>query len=396
MSIAEPLSFTLSTGLQGLDDIRDEWNRLSMQVAHPRYYQMPTWYGAYLHALSLNERSVHFVTARRGQRLVAMFPLRRVDRQLYGVPLKVLQFPSHSHMPLADCLLATAESGQGMLDALDRFLNMETTIRWDLMYFSGTPEDSDMSRIFHNSGSSRARSKPYGKSYSIACRSDYEDSTSHLSKRFRRNIARLKRKAARQGRLEYRTCFQKACMEPFLEEFLQVEQDGWKGAGNTAILCHPCLVAFYRRLAMDTWPVEGCQINLLMLDGEAVAGQFGLVSDGVLNLLKVGYRQDHAGIGPGNLLLAGMLKRCDQMPTLNAISFVTAPAWAEKWRSQSTDVYSHYLFNNTVAGNAGLYFYRAKPHLKRLVSAAGKIRPRRWRTAKSDRFDKRAAGKDST
>jgi hypothetical protein len=93
-------------------------------------------------------------------------------------------------------------------------------------------------------------------------------------------------------------------------------------------------------------------INLLWLNGSCIAGQFCLLVDRVLYLIKIGYHEKHAHLAPGNLLMERVLADGSRDATMRAISFVTDPPWSHLWRPESRLVSNYYIFNRTLPGLA--------------------------------------------
>jgi Acetyltransferase (GNAT) domain len=156
------------------------------------------------------------------------------------------------------------------------------------------------------------------------CARPFDELMARLSKHFRRNLRAHRKKLASFADVRFATATGDG-LEAAFETFIAVEASGWKGVSGvgSAIALHPRLLAFYRRLAANTR--DRCEIHLL-------AAQFCVVSGEQYSILKIGYDEAYARIGPGLLLLETTLERCCADPAIKRMSLVTDGAWQRDWR----------------------------------------------------------------
>jgi hypothetical protein len=184
----------------------------------------------------------------------------------------------------------------------------------------------------------------------LDCSQGVDHALAAVSKSFRQNLKRLTRRAESTGALQYRMVTRPDELEAALDQFLAIESSGWKKDTGTAIAQDASLVEFYRGLVRDFGARGLCRINLLTLDGTTIAAQFGLISDRQLNLLKIGYSNDHANIAPGNLIMRDTIEQVCADPALDRLCFVTHPPWAHLWKPHLTSVDYVTLFPATLSG----------------------------------------------
>jgi CelD/BcsL family acetyltransferase involved in cellulose biosynthesis len=173
-----------------------------------------------------------------------------------------------------------------------------------------------------------------------------------VSRSFRHNLRRLARRAEASAPLRLDICRTPEALAPALDRFLALEASGWKGKGGrgSAIAEHPRLTAFYRALA-DAFGARGeCVIALLHHGGRPVAAHFGLIAAGRYNILKIAYSEADAAIAPGNLLMERVISWCCEQRDIGELSFVTGPAWCERWKPHFDPVRTYRLFAPTLAG----------------------------------------------
>jgi CelD/BcsL family acetyltransferase involved in cellulose biosynthesis len=125
--------------------------------------------------------------------------------------------------------------------------------------------------------------------------------------------------------------------------------------------------AFYRSLIREYSIPNACVINILLLDGKCIAGQFCLLTDGVLYILKIGYNESYAQIAPGYLLLDQVLRNYVDGRLVHNVNFVTDPPWTHLWRAKSLAVNECTIYNNTARGWLAYLWTRGKQKIRTLV-----------------------------
>ncbi len=127
----------------------------------------------------------------------------------------------------------------------------------------------------------------------------------HLRKKKLKELRRLRRRLADAGRLEvdeYRFGDVRDA-RPWINEFLQLERQGWKGASGTALHCRASERAFAIELMVGA--AEAGQLMMLKfsLDGEPVAMKvsFAAPSQGAF-AFKIAYDERFEACSPGVLL----------------------------------------------------------------------------------------------
>ncbi|MHB8533903.1 MAG: GNAT family N-acetyltransferase [Sulfuricaulis sp.] len=336
----------------GLNALRSDWDRLAYILSPRCFFHVYDWYKSYLDTLELDPSCVHFFAVYRGESLVGIVPLKSSVRYLRGVYLRLLELPHHPHLALRDGLLVSAADNVAIVHALVSHLHEQTEISWDALLLSCVPDDSTMASAFRAASLPRLVSTIQGYSHYVEFSGSPDEINERVSGSFRRNLQRLKRRASELGTLTYRSYRTTQELLQAFPSFLEVEASGWKGAKEkrTAIVCHPELRAFYERLIQSFSQDECCVINLLWLNDICIAGQFGLLVDRVLYILKIGYHEAYSNLAPGNLLMASVLGDFSRSGTVRAVSFVTGPPWSHLWRPETSAVWDHYVFNTTWRG----------------------------------------------
>lgn len=379
--------FTIERGLEGLDALEQQWRHLAAAPGM-RFYQFAEWYRAYLTALEPEPDSVYFCSFRRGERLVAVFPLKYRVTKRFGVTLRCLESPQHPHLNLADFVLSQEMDNADLLNRLVGQL-ASSGIDWDLLQIHRTPDDGAAAFCLANRPPARTVSWVSGESQFIPTIESFDAIAARLSGSFRRNLRRLRRRCEGLGKVRFRPCTSSAELQEAFPAFLELESSGWKGAAgqSTAIALHPHLRRFYEELMAGFGASGRCRINLLVLDDQPIAGQFCLVAGGIHAVLKIGYRESAAHVAPGNLLFEEVFRACSADGAISALTFVTSPDWARSWRPDSRSLLSCQIFNGTWRGLAGYAARRlrlaAAPLLERIRAARAAPTPDR-QTKSSD------------
>jgi CelD/BcsL family acetyltransferase involved in cellulose biosynthesis len=83
----------------------------------------------------------------------------------------------------------------------------------------------------------------------------------------------------------------------------------WDARAEDGILRDPQVLAFHRRAAGDLSRAGLLRLDLLLLDGRAIAAHYGLHRHRVGYSYIHGFDPDFARFGPGSLLLAHVIER---------------------------------------------------------------------------------------
>jgi len=88
---------------------------------------------------------------------------------------------------------------------------------------------------------------------------------------------------------------------------LALEDSGWKGRAGTSVLGTPGMLEFYLRQARQLAAWGHLHLALLGAGERAVAFEYGWIAKGVYHSYKIGYDEQFASCGPGQLLFHRLL-----------------------------------------------------------------------------------------
>jgi CelD/BcsL family acetyltransferase involved in cellulose biosynthesis len=362
---SDELQFEIFRGKTGLKSIRDDWNRLTQKSDKLRFFQCYEWHESYLGTLAEARSSACYVMVRRRGSPVGVIPLMQSVRKIAGLRFRSLELIHHSHIPLSDGVFARSDSDGTILRGLIARLQRQSEITWDLLIFPELLEDSCLQRALTASPIPRLISTPRTRCNYIPCIS-FDELSSKFSKNFRGNLRKARNKLMNLSGVEFVSVRRQPQLGQALDEFLEVEASGWKGATGrqTAIKLDARLINFYRSLCETFSPIDACEINLLKANGNCIAGQFCLVVGDTSYILKIGYDESYAHIAPGNMLLEYSLRRYWREGVVKYLNLVTGAPWHDNWNPLSYAVSNAYVFNATPAGLAAFTLMRCENYLR--------------------------------
>ena len=367
-------------GSDGLKSLQSAWKALVDIDNAGEFLHSYEWQLSYLEALSEDPESVIFYCAYINEKLAAVFPLILKKTKAYGISVSTLHLPSHSHITLHDIVISSAYRAKtDVVNGLVSALRNDTEIKWDFIVFSSVIEGSNTQIQIDHEKTALTIKISIDNSYSINCSETYEQTISHIPGNFRRNIARLERKAIKQGELGFRRIkLSDDKSNEYINQFIDIEDDSWKGDNKSSIKSSDVFINYYHALKRNFNNENPCVINFLTQNNQLIAGQFAILYKNRLNLLKIGFRSKYSNIGPGNILLSYTLNDCIDNLNCTTVNIITAPKWADKWKNNSKPVFTYYIFNKTARGIACYYFYKCLPFIKKTLTNIKKyIQPQR-------------------
>jgi len=345
------LIFRKFTGLEGLKKLKHDWQSLLENVSDNQYLHTYEWHLSFMQAFASKNAYYIFYCVYDNDCAVAIFPLYIEYRKTPLFTLKSLTLPTHSHITLHDFIIHDdILCKQSVVSDLTRQLGKDR-IHWDYCLFPSVIEGSKAQLQLDYEAYNPAMKNTIDDSYSIDLADTYEDTISHIPGNFRRNVARLERKAQKQGELKFiQAVSTTEEITDYLQQFIEIENDSWKGKNNSSIKSNQKFIDYYRSLTNNFKDKSVCLINFLQINDELIAGQFAIKHNNRLNLLKIGYKEEYSPIGPGNILLSYTLRHCIESPEYDNVNIITSPKWAEKWFNNNKHVYSYYLFRKSPRG----------------------------------------------
>lgn len=345
------LTFRAFRGLEGLASIQADWNRVVKGMSDPRFFHLFEWYESYSRTLVEDPASLFFFVASHDKVPIGIFPLELRSGTFAGVPARTLELPQGLHLSICDFVFEKSEANAGLVSALVEHLHHEAGVNWDVAVLSSMMDDSA-------SWFSVQSAPPAGMIVEPSKFCDYLDSMPFddrlglVSKNFRGALRKARNKLAQEKDVEVFRLHDIVDVPPAVEEFLELEARGWKGAAGTAIKSDPRVANFYRTAAVRFAGIGASEINLLRIGDRCVAGQFCFRVGRALNILKIGYDEERSKLAPGNMLLESVMRRCADESDVDTINLVSDAAWHADWKPRRAERHTAMIFNSTFRGRA--------------------------------------------
>jgi hypothetical protein len=139
----------------------------------------------------------------------------------------------------------------------------------------------------------------------------------------RQNLKRKFRKLEELGELTFSVHVNDQ-RPSIVEEFLQLEMQGWKGEAGTALLSHAKSANFARKFLGNAKYPE-VRIEALRLDGRAIAMTMHIVADGNAYHYKPTYDENYSRYSPGILLHRWTMQQMYETKWAHHMDSATAP-----------------------------------------------------------------------
>ena len=124
-----------------------------------------------------------------------------------------------------------------------------------------------------------------------------------ISKSSRRNMKRLLRQLGELGQFEYDVARSPSDVRIAFEEFLLLENAGWKGRQRTSLAADRFHAAFAREAVNSLAERDLCRIHSFKLDGRVIASLVVFVQSGHAWTWKTTYDEALSQYSPGTLLI---------------------------------------------------------------------------------------------
>jgi CelD/BcsL family acetyltransferase involved in cellulose biosynthesis len=156
-------------------------------------------------------------------------------------------------------------------------------------------------------------------------RSDAGAYEAHLGAKRRKDLRRRRARLAEQGRVEMRSFVAGEGLRRAIEDFLILEQRGWKGARRTALASRAETAAFLRALFADGQGPVACRADVLSLDERPIAISLAFVCGGTAYLFKIAYDESLRRYAPGVLLEDEIVRLCRETGFAERLNSASTP-----------------------------------------------------------------------
>ena len=343
LSEREPLDPSVSQrriveyrGRAGLRELEADWRRLSSELPQRTRCHAYEAQAAYLDHLCVHPDKVRYLAFTDGDRVRAICPLEARTETSLKLPIPAWGLPFHPHWGVSDVLCPDDDIRRILVAAITAHLRRRPEGR-PLLVLGPMPEGSSLWEGLLSFGERLWASCESDPSSHFDCEKTHDELLSRLSKHFRRNVRSHCNKVLKLGDARFVTASEPEKLAAELESFLTVEASGWKGAAGaaSAIRLDPELTAFYRDLVRNLrGDDDHCEINSLYVGDACIASQFCVRTGGDYAILKIGYDEAYAKLGPGQVLMDATLRRCCEHPGIRRLDLGSWGPWQQDWHTE--------------------------------------------------------------
>jgi len=189
----------------------------------------------------------------------------------------------------------------------------------------------------------------WGRIEMISCAEDNRP-FDNLSKGFKQNL-RTAHNKLKSTSINFQCARTNNELEEFLPDFLRIESSGWKGEMGTSASQQPHSITFLNQLIANFADAGQCEIYLLRANGESIAALFGIVTDRILYIFRIGYDERHHRVSPGHLIIENLMKETSAQRRFDIITPYNAPPWFRSWKpDQVLQIFNAFVFRPTAEG----------------------------------------------
>ncbi len=271
--------------------------------------------------------------------LAGFFPL--VERRAYkGVPVRAAalwQYPyAYSCAPLL--------RPEGAARCLAFFLDHLSRSGTPLLELPLVPGEGAFQQTLVDTLNERAALSHVAETHTRALLDRHADAEAYLTAalpaRRRKGLNRLLRRLGECGTtLEFRTLEPGDALQPWLDDFLELEASGWKGHQGTAMACQDSHRVFFQEMATGAFERGQLLMLGLYLDGRPVALKCVLRSGVGSFGFKIAFDEEFAHYSPGLQLEIATIRRFHEF---------NGPQWMDACAAQDATLFNRLYLRRRV------------------------------------------------
>ncbi|WP_187390167.1 GNAT family N-acetyltransferase [Aurantimonas sp. DM33-3] len=322
--------------LEGLSDHAEAWDRLAWSAPRALPSLLPAWIEAFFRHQIKPHEGWFCSFAYRLEELVGVLPVVVKPHPLFGRAFPLLQTPFDNLTNSGDIALASEHAGPTLAALLDearreqpRHLGLALpAVRQNSSLWKAVAEG------FSGHAVMRGRVFPYDKIDLRIGTRGYHD---QLGGNLKRNLKRYRKKLDGKGVVTVELRSGRKADESLLQEFLELENSGWKRRAGTALLQRPSETAFYKRVVQNFAERERLEWHLIKVDGRLIAAGLGIRCGGSLMLPRIAFDESFADCQPGTLLTGEVNEAAYGRTDLFELNHMSAAPWHRNWNMVQED-----------------------------------------------------------
>ncbi|MFU8831719.1 MAG: GNAT family N-acetyltransferase [Wenzhouxiangella sp.] len=276
-------------------------DELAANAAEPNIFFEREMLSAALECLDAEQVEVLLVFD--DDQLVGLLPLERTAR-FHGLPISALRTWQHLHCFLGTPLVRAGSERfffNALLDWLDSRPSKEVALE-----LNGFGRDGGLWATLQAVLKNRQRhffcTLKLERALLVAQGEPDEYLASCLGNKKRRELRRQQRRLGELGELEFQNLTASDDIEEWIQDFLALEQSGWKGRAGTAMALDPAEQCFFQTVMRQLFESNRLLMLRLRLDGRTISTQVNFSSGPGAFSFKVAFDEAYAKYSPGVLL----------------------------------------------------------------------------------------------
>jgi CelD/BcsL family acetyltransferase involved in cellulose biosynthesis len=292
----------------------DAWTDLVGQSGAPYPFLLHPWLCTWWRHFGAGKELMVLVV-RDGPRLVAAAPL--VLRRSRVLGLSVAELAGTGPLSTKDAGLSdkadflVRRDAEPVRELLVREL-MRRLDRIDVLNIKPYDASSATCAVLERAAGRRVVTLQRSVSPFLTLPPSWEEYLTTRSPKFRKNQRRSLRDLEKLGPVSLTRLGPQDDARAWLAEVLDVDRESWTAQRGTNLYRHPAIRAFFLDLLPQLAQRGWLDLHLLRVGGRAVAYEMCLDFGDTLFAYNAGYRADHAGYSPGNLVSAAVVESACQ------------------------------------------------------------------------------------
>lgn len=284
-----------------IPSVHDDWSGLAVDSIEKNVFLFPWFVESALPLLK--DRDPVIVMVSVNEMLIGLAVMQR-DRGYARLPITFYRNCNHYHQFLATPLIRTGYAREffaGMSQWLDASPSSQSFCLFDLL--TGEPEITEAAaEVFKSQNRPSALIDEFERAAIYGDVPLSESSERETSKGRLKNLRRRRKQLSKLGTVTVEHFSAEDNAQEWLEDFLRVEDSGWKGDEKTSIAKNEPDLEVYRSMIAAGEAGKGLSFMRLCLDGVAIAYTLDLKSDHFVYCLKCGYDDAYRKYSPGVIL----------------------------------------------------------------------------------------------
>jgi hypothetical protein len=265
------------------------------------------------------------------------FPLVE-KRRLRGIPIRNLQFVKHDYCFLRTPLLRQDAAAPTLTLFVDWLLKESKSPIIDFAEQSGDgPYHSLLVDELHRRGIRPWITGVYGRALMRRAPSDDAYLRASISSSRLKELRRLARRLAEEGPVRFESLGPDGDLDMAIEEFLKLENSGWKHTSGTAIDCSPDDRAFFKEVCRNLFEKRRLRLHFLRVGETLVAAKCNFLAPPASFAFKIAFLEEKFRYSPGVQLEIDNIRRFHSETNIDSMDSCADPEhpmidhlWQEK------------------------------------------------------------------